>query len=432
MKKKLVDFASSISDVKVVKNSLFSTCKVRVMYTGRNRNLSTIEKDAVERALPSLINIPIVGEFSVDKNDFKGHGGTIDASSWDFIHTTKPYGIVPESATFEWEMIGGREYLTVNDCLLWTGRYPEAYSIIEESKNQSMEIEVTDGEWLEDEDSYKIKDFIFSSLCILGDDVTPAFEDAKISAYSFENETFNKEFSILKEEVLTLEKDKEVDNVLKELLEKYSTSVEELTAKGLVFSEISENELEDKIIEALAVKEEKFSEEGNEDENKSEETDKVEDNESEDNKVEEDKPEEEDKDEEDTPDDSDGKEDSAGKDSEEDKAEDKFQALQDTIDKLEDELKDLRQFKSDSLKSVHEDKAKELFSNFQLTEEDIKGLDIHLFSIDEIEEKCYAILGKKLAVKKNFSKNDESQKGIKLPIIDDNQEEDSRYGSLLG
>ena len=75
--KKLLDFQASISDVKQV-NPLFSTCKVRVLYTGKNRNMSIITKDAVEKALPTLKNIPIVGEYSEENKDYKGHGGAID------------------------------------------------------------------------------------------------------------------------------------------------------------------------------------------------------------------------------------------------------------------------------------------------------------------------------------------------------------------
>lgn len=98
--------------------------------------MSIITKDAVEKALPTLKNIPIVGEYSEEIEDYKGHGGKIDLDSYKYVHTTKPYGVVPESATYEWEEVKGkdgaiREYLTINGCYLWTGRYEEAYDVIE-------------------------------------------------------------------------------------------------------------------------------------------------------------------------------------------------------------------------------------------------------------------------------------------------------------
>src|SRR5690606_1460675 len=148
--KKLLDFEASISDVKQI-NPLFSTCKVRVLYTGKNRNMSIITKDAVEKALPTLKNIPIVGEYSEEAQDYKGHGGKIDLDTYKYVHTTKPYGVVPESATYEWEEVNGKEYLTIHGCYLWTGRYEEAYDVIKNGKGQSMEIEVVDGRWDEEE-----------------------------------------------------------------------------------------------------------------------------------------------------------------------------------------------------------------------------------------------------------------------------------------
>lgn len=221
--------------------------------------MSIITKNAVDKALPTLRNIPIVGEYSVDAKDFKGHGGAIDMDSYDFIHTTKPYGVVPESATYSWEEVKGndgttREYLTIEGCYLWTGRYEEAYSVVESSKGQSMEIEVTEGRWDEEQEAYQIDNFVFSALCILGDDVEPAFENANITAYSLKDkESFNKEFSQMLSDLESLPKEKEVNEMLKDLLIKYSTTMEDLTAKGLNFSEISEDELEAKIAEALEV-----------------------------------------------------------------------------------------------------------------------------------------------------------------------------------
>src|SRR5690606_23209534 len=157
----------------------------------------------------------------------------IDMDTYDFIHTTKAYGVVPVDARYEWEIIGGREYLTIHDCLLCTHRYPEAFTVIEKAKGQSMEIEVTQGEWVEEEEAYRIDGFRFSALCILGDDVTPALEDAKITAYSLNKEAFQLELSEMLSELKTSLNEKEVAQMdkLKEMLVKYSTTMEELTAK---------------------------------------------------------------------------------------------------------------------------------------------------------------------------------------------------------
>lgn len=452
MSKKTIDFRTSISDVKQV-DPLFSTCKVRVLYTGRNRNMSIIEKKAVENALPTLLNKPIIGEYSVEKKDWKGHGGAIDMDSYDFIHTTKPYGLVPESATFEWETVGGREYLTVHGCLLWTGRYSEAYSIIEKAKGQSMEIEVTGGEWVEDQEAYRIDSFIFSALCILGDDVSPAFEDASISAYSLKNATFQQEMAEMMNDLKASQNDKEGTKMekLKELLVKYSTTVEVLTAKGIVFSEISEDELEGKIVEALGLDDTADNQDNSDDSANADNADNSDDADNADGA---DAGQTDDSDNADGADGADAQNDGAndddtnagGNDDQADNSDDQGQdnsvdveALENRITELEGELskKDielnsLREFKLNIEKKDHADKVTALFTGFQITEDDVKDLDIHAFSYEEIEEKCYAIIGRKMAQKKNFSQ--ENNGGLRLPLTntgnDDDQDNDP-VGNLI-
>jgi hypothetical protein len=443
--KKLLDFKASISDVKQI-NPLFSTCKVRILYTGRNRNMSIITKDAVEKALPTLAGIPIVGEYSEENKDFKGHGGAIDLDSYKYIHTTKPYGFVPESAEYSWEEVRGRdgatrEYLTIDGCYLWTGRYEEAYSIITEGKGQSMEIEVTDGKWLEDEEAYQIDNFLFSALCILGDDVEPAFEDANIRAYSLDRDSFKQEFStMLKELKSSLSQEKEVNDMLKELLEKYSLTMEDITAKGIDLTDISEDEIEAKIIEVFEINVEPEVTEPEAQEPEATEPEVVEPEVTEDPIVEPEVTEPE------------ATEPEVTNDDEPEVVEPEVvepevvepteptvdvEALQTRIQELEgnletanNELESLREFKLNVEKADHETKAQKLFSDFQLTEVDVEGLDIHAFSIDEIEEKCFAILGRKMATKKNFSKSNEGNIRINIQS-EDNQKDEPLYGGLF-
>ena len=71
-KKLKLDFEMTIFDV-VDLNKSFASAKVLIAYTGRNRNYSDIGKQAFIDALPSIKNIPIVGRYDVDKDDFGGH-----------------------------------------------------------------------------------------------------------------------------------------------------------------------------------------------------------------------------------------------------------------------------------------------------------------------------------------------------------------------
>lgn len=428
MTKKLLDFKASISEVKQV-NPLFSTCRVRVLYTGRNRNMSIITKDAVEKALPTLKNIPIVGEFNEAIDDYKGHGGAIDLDSYKYIHTTKPYGVVPESATYSWDEIKSsdgtiREYLTIDGCYLWTGRYEEAYSVIENGKGQSMEIEVSDGTWVEEEDAYRIDNFTFSALCILGDDVEPAFEHAEITAYSLDKDTFKAEFSTMLNELktsLSEEEEREMD-LLKQLLEKYSLTVEELTLKGIDFNEISEDELEAKIVEAFEID----NSDADDNQAKTDDEDNGEDNGDENDA--------------DNSDEANADESNSDDEINADEIDVSIKALQDeldtannTISDLNNELNDLREFKLGIEKAKHEEAVKALFANFQLSKEDVQDIEIHSLNLEEIEEKCYSILGRKLASKQEFSKNQDDKTGIKLTLLNQKEKEknESDYDDLF-
>jgi hypothetical protein len=491
VKKKLLEFQANISDIVQV-NPLFSSCQVRVLYTGKNPNLSIFTKESVENALPSLKNIPIVGEFVEANNDFKGHGGAIDLDTYKYIHTTKPYGVVPESATYDWEEVKGkdgvsRDYLTIQGCYLWTGRYEEAQNVIENGKSQSMEIEVVDGEWDAKEEAYRIDNFLFSALTILGDDVEPAFSEANITAYSLNKDSFKQEFSeMLKELKFSLSNEEEVEE-MDELLKKYSITVEDLKAKNVDFEKLSEDELEAKIKEAFEVEVPEI-----EVVNVTETVEKevVQDDKTKDSDLEE------------LPEekytrtfelshsdirtaifqtlDSYATANQLGngydymivsvfdnyvivKDwySEKDcyriaytKSEESVELTEhvkvfemylteeekldiDTVrtnfQLLTDENKELKAFKLESEKADHEEKAKGIFNNFQLKDEDVEGIDIHSLSIQDIEEKCYAILGRKLA-KKNFAKIDnEKDSGIRLPISSSKEtdEKESPYGDLF-
>ena len=461
MGKKLLDFTGTkISDVKQI-NPLFSTCKVRVLYTGKNRNMSIISKDAVEKALPSIIGVPIVGEFSTEAKDFKGHGGAIDLDSYDFVHTTKPYGFVPQDATFSWEEVktrdGIREYLTVDGCYLWTGRYPEAFSIVETGKGQSMEIEVNEGMWNDTDEAYDIKNFTFSALCILGDETEPAFEDANITAsFSLDSDVFKLEYAKMMEDVKStlLNKEKEVnDEMLKDLLLKYSTTMEVLTAKGLNFSEISEDELEAKIAEALEVEaiveeqqqaegqgEGEASQEGTQDSGEQANGAEGEEAGAEADQGEGEQADESGADAQQQDDAGEGEEQQDGEGEQAEQVD--VEALNTRIAELEGQLAtavqerdSLAEFKLNVEKAEKEAKANKLFSDFQLTQDDVKDLDIHQFSIEQIEAKCFEILGRKLASKKNFSLNtNNGNGGLRLPLGGENAQEQkptSRYGDLF-
>ena len=179
-------------------NPLMSSCEIKVLYLGQNRNHSYITKDVATEMAKTLRGAPIVGYYKEEKEDFADHGEKIifDDEGVKFECMTKPYGFVAPDAkvwfqkfedTDEFGNIVTREYLMTTG-YLWTGQYEEVKSVIDKGKPQSMELdeETLDGHWSTDSksgmDFFIINDAIFSKLCILGDDVEPCFEGSSITA----------------------------------------------------------------------------------------------------------------------------------------------------------------------------------------------------------------------------------------------------------
>lgn len=202
-----LQFEAKFADVEPIPNNpLFSSCKIFVCYADENQNGSVLPKPSIEAAIPTIYNIPIVGRFSDDLDDFVDHGGKIEITGQGaskeikYVHTTVPYGLVPESANITWETINDKEYLVIEGALLWTGRYPEVQAVIDEGRPQSMEIEVVSGKF-NSKKQFVVNELVFSALCILGEDVEPAFEDAQIVAFSLKEDAFEKQFSAMKQDL---------------------------------------------------------------------------------------------------------------------------------------------------------------------------------------------------------------------------------------
>lgn len=198
-----MQFASRFSDLEIL-NPEFTRAKCYVMYTQENRNNSYISKETVEAALPTMKNIPIIGEFKEDLDTFGSHGGKIVISDdgIEYVQTTRPYGVVSSDATFSWETLDdGHEYLVVDGCILWTSRYEEASKVTDDSMAQSMEISINNY-FTRNDKVIEITDMTFSALCILGT-AEPCFENSHfVESYSLNvNESkFTEEFSeMLKE-----------------------------------------------------------------------------------------------------------------------------------------------------------------------------------------------------------------------------------------
>lgn len=415
---KVMQFNASISNVQKL-NPLFSKCDIRVMYEGANRNNSFISRQTVEDAKYSIYNIPIVGEWKETATDFGGHGGKIEISDdgIKFVQTTKPYGVVPSDAKVFWQPIAEadgtvREYLIIQGAYLWTGRYPEATDMMNNAKGQSMEIEVLDGH-IDSSNLFVISDMVFSALCILGENVEPCFESANIKAYNFNKDEFKQEFTAMMSELkASLNEDvenngKEVEGVNeaeKEFAADVNPGEVEQEQEQEVFE--AESEAENK---AESASEEVFKEEAADAEKETEEEF--------DGEADEDQ------------------EDDFGKKKKKMELE---AELTSKIESLESELATLQAkyqavvaerdelfaYKDQAEKQSHEAAAEELFVQFdKLDEEEIQQVRAVMFdlSLEQIEEKLYFMLGKKVA---KFSTNAKKTETVKVGFSQAKEKED--------
>ena len=200
-------------------NPLMSSCEIKVLYIGENRNHSYITKEVASDMAKTLRGAPLVGYYKEEKEDFADHGERVifDDEGVKFECLTKPYGFVAPDAkvwfqkfedTDDFGNVVTREYLMTTG-YLWTEQYKECKEALQEGRPQSMELDEDslDGHWSTNNktgmDFFIINDAIFSKLCILGDDVEPCFEGASVTKPEV-SKTFTKVDDTFKKTLYTM------------------------------------------------------------------------------------------------------------------------------------------------------------------------------------------------------------------------------------
>jgi len=486
----------------------FMKVEIKLMHLGENLNGSYFSKDAVEKALPTLANTPILGFISKDdsgEKDFNGHEMHIEVEdgSYEMVYDGQAYGVIPQDCNPRFELHEEKTYLVV-DALMWK-KFSQAIDILERNGSNAESMELSDkyDGFFREDGLFEFTDFYFDGACILGDKrgIQPAMTGADITpVYALDK--FKEQINVKLQEFYSKysfgasDNFKEVDKkmTLEDLLEKYEISEEYLKEKNLSVDEYSLEEIEEKIKENFEEKKDD-TQDGDEDFSEDDSDDNVAEGDSEDDgeefsqeegsntNEEENQPEEEFS----TSDDNqETKKDFAlsheeirnevrskakdylqekvfGDDDEwhyvyttavydkyfvvEDEATSKlykinykvednkvvledgshqevfvqfltsdeksalemmrnnFEDMKNKVEKLESNLKEYQN-------SKHKAKAEEMFSQFDLEEEDYKDIKENVleFSIEEIEEKLYARLGRK-----NFSVK---KKDNKISILD--------------
>lgn len=185
-------------------NPSFDLARVGIAYHGLNRNRSIISKEVFEKALPSLYNVPVVGRYIPEEEDFGSHDVLVSVNKdgeYTIENATVPFGVIPESSEFSWETVKEKdgtekEYLFAN-CVIWRRSYGYETLMSQKEWSQSMEIAVNEYS-TDDNGNMIIEDMTFTALCILGNSKEPCFESASIQmSNNYEMSNFSSQFSLM-------------------------------------------------------------------------------------------------------------------------------------------------------------------------------------------------------------------------------------------
>ena len=387
-------------------NPGISQCEIKVLYLGQNRNHSYIDKNTAIQMANSLPGTPIVGAYRKDIEDFGDHGHImhIEDGEITFSCKTVPYGFVAPDADVWFKKFTDtddfgneveREYLMTTG-YLWTSQYPEVEQCLTEGKGQSMELdgENLDGHWATDNNTgiefFIINDAIFTKLCILGDDVEPCFEGASVTSpevsknFSKDSEFSRTLFSMMNELKFALQNKGGSD--MPENIEQ--VEVEETAAPEVEeIEEVSEvEEVEEESADDAAEDGEGEDSDDSEDEEFACGTKKKKYADDEEDKEQEEQPAED----EEKPADEDDKKKKPAKEH----SLEEFDALQNEISEMREELEALRAFKLEQ-----ENAKKDALINkyHMLSDEDKAEIVAHKseYSLDEIEAKLALVYVKK-------------------------------------
>lgn len=131
----------------------FIDVSIDVMHTGANLNKTSFTKDAINKAVPTIRNTPILGyvvdELNEEDKDFKGHEHELRITDKDvkYVYAGQAYGVIPESCNPRWIVKDDgtgieREYLRV-DGLIWT-KFSDPVDIFTRDGTKNHSVELTD------------------------------------------------------------------------------------------------------------------------------------------------------------------------------------------------------------------------------------------------------------------------------------------------
>ena len=224
----------------------FIKMRLRVCHDGVNPNKSKFIVEDMEEAKDSIKNIPILANVLFDEDNqpqFSGHDMTLEADKvnegeYKLIYKETPIGVVPENCNHSIEEYNGKNYVFV-DCYIWKGYSNYAQDIIERDKDIKLSMEI-----IVDEYSYNAKEKIFNvtayryqGITFLNKDYGTGMENALATTGTFEENDSKEKFIMLMQELKDVmcqnnisnsEGGSNVDEAVLALLNQYNVKNEDL------------------------------------------------------------------------------------------------------------------------------------------------------------------------------------------------------------
>lgn len=227
------------------KDDRFLPVEVVVMHNGYNRNGSYFSDEDIKRAEWSLKDIPIRGFIKSNEDgdlDFDNHNISVVShnNTIKIEQLCQSLGNIPATNNLRYidkETNSGLKTYVVVDGYLWTRYLNDGYDILMSSgtKSVSMEIEIDDGIYNDEDGTFHITDYRYLGVVILGDDVMPGMEGARITIAGDEIGNYS-------------EKKEEKENMGNK--NKYDSEVEEeIKEEQLQGEEIKEEQVEEPELE---------------------------------------------------------------------------------------------------------------------------------------------------------------------------------------
>ena len=388
-------------------NHSFDEAEVRIACLGDNANGSSFSEESFMKALPSLKNIPIVALYKEDEDNFGGHETSYEIKDGDFkvVYNTHPFGVIHESAKQWYEMVEengvAKKYL-VSECLLW--KRQKSYDLVKEKGkfSVSMEIEVLRGNFEKGSSIYHIDDFIFTAVAVLGEGVAPCFKSAEIKLFS-NNEEYTEMLQAYRQ--FGLETFKGGDNVKEDVNIVEETIVEEVEESAI--EDVAEDTVVEETKEEEVTVDNTVSEESNEDVQEESQEDVQ-----------------------------DAEEPQVNYESMYNELQVEYGKVVAELEETKKEFTRLKEFEKKILEEERKENEDKIFAKFSMLEDNDEFKDVKTkasqFSLDELEDMCYKIVGRLAFAEKAKAKTPKNT-STKLNFSAEKQEaKPTYYGGILG